>query len=53
MHPPQGRSRNLLLEMEIDFDAYRQGDVDAPIEAWLPLTYTVDSLAHGRGQPAL
>lgn len=32
---------------------YRQGEFDALIEAWLPLTYAVNSLNHGMGQPDL
>ncbi len=45
--------RNPGLEMEIDFDPYRQGDFDALVEAWLPLTYAVNSLNHSMGQPDL
>jgi hypothetical protein len=39
--------------MKIDFDPYRQGDFDALVEAWLPLTYAVHSLNHSMGQPDL
>ncbi len=45
--------RNPGLEMEIDFDPYRQGDFDALVEAWLPITYAVNSLNHSMGQPDL
>jgi hypothetical protein len=51
VHPKAGRSP--VLEMEIDFDPYRQGDFDALIAAWLPLTYAVNSLNHSMGQPDL
>jgi hypothetical protein len=51
IHPKVGR--NPVLEMEIDFDPYRQGDFDALIEAWLPLTCAVNSLSHSMGQPDL
>jgi hypothetical protein len=51
IHPKTGRSP--VLEIEIDFDPYRQGDFDALIEAWLPLTYAVNSLNHSLGQPDL
>ena len=51
IHPKVGR--NSKLEMEIDFDPYRQGDFDALMEAWLPLTYAVNSLNRSMGQPDL
>jgi hypothetical protein len=51
VHPPAGR--NPSIEMEIDFDPYRQPDFDALIAAWLPLTYAVNSLNHSVGQPDL
>ena len=37
----------------IDFDPYRTPDLDRLIEAWLPLTYAVNSLARSMGQPDL
>ncbi len=37
----------------IDFDPYDTHDLDRLIEAWLPLTYAVNSLSHSMGQPAL
>jgi len=40
-----------LLTMEIDFDPYQQTDFERLIEAWLPLTYAVNSLNHSMGQP--
>ena len=45
--------RDPVLAMEVDFDPYRQGDFDAIVEAWLPLTYAVNSLNHSMGQPDL
>lgn len=42
-----------VLEMAIAFDPYRQGDFDALVAAWLPLTYAVNSLNHSMGQPDL
>jgi hypothetical protein len=49
--PMAGRAPGLA--MEIDFDPYRQNDFDALLEAWLPLTYAVNSLNHSMGQPDL
>jgi hypothetical protein len=37
----------------IDFDPYDTPDLDRLIEAWLPLTYAVNSLSHSMGQTAL
>jgi hypothetical protein len=37
----------------IDFDPYDTHDLDRLIEAWLPLTYAINSLSHSMGQPAL
>jgi hypothetical protein len=51
IHPKAGGTP--MIEMEIDFDPYRRGDFDALIEAWLPLTYAVNSLNHSMGQPDL
>ncbi len=51
VHPRVGR--NPVLGMEIDFDPYRRDDFDALVEAWLPLTYAVNSLNHSMGQPDL
>jgi hypothetical protein len=45
--------RNPVLEMEIDFDPYRQDDFDALVAAWLPLTYAVNGLNQSMGQPDL
>ncbi len=34
----------------IDFDPYDTQDLDRLIEAWLPLTYAINSLSHSMGQ---
>ena len=49
--PKVGRSAD--LEIDIDFDPYRQAGFDALVEAWLPLTYAVNSLNRSMGQPDL
>ena len=51
IYPKAGR--NPVLRMEIDFDPYRQENFDALVEAWLPLTYAVNSLNLSMGQPDL
>jgi hypothetical protein len=43
--------RDAVLEMETGFDPYLQGDFDALIAPWLPLTYAVNSLNESMGQP--
>jgi hypothetical protein len=45
--------RDPALATEIDFDPYTQGDFDALLQAWLPLTYAVNSLNQSMGQPDL
>jgi len=45
--------RDPVLAMEIDFDPYRQSDFDTLVQAWLPLTYAVNSLNQSMGQPDL
>jgi hypothetical protein len=45
--------RDPALAMAIDFDPYLQGDFDALLRAWLPLTYAVNSLNQSMGQPDL
>ena len=49
---PRG-ARDNALNMDIDFDAYRQSHFESLIQAWLPLTYAVNSLNHSMGQPDL
>ena len=41
--------RNAALEMDIDFDPFRQDNFDALIAGWLPLTYAVNGLNHSMG----
>ena len=41
------------LRSEIDFDPYQQRDFDRLLQAWLPLTYAVNSLNRSMGQPDL
>lgn len=50
---PPRTGRDPALATDIDFDSYRQSDLDALIQAWLPLTYAVNSLNHSMGQPDL
>jgi len=45
--------RDPALKMEIDFDPYRQGEFDALVAAWLPLTYAVNGLNNSMGQKDL
>jgi hypothetical protein len=45
--------RNAALEMDIDFDPFRQDNFDALVAAWLPLTYAVNGLNHSMGQQDL
>jgi hypothetical protein len=45
--------RDPALAMKIEFDPYRQSDFDVLIQAWLPLTYAVNSLNQSMGQPDL
>jgi len=41
------------LDAEVDFDPYRAGDIERLVEAWLPLTFAVNSLNRSVGQPDL
>ncbi len=41
------------LEATPDFDPYRERDFQRMIDAWLPLTYAVNSLNRSMGQPDL
>jgi len=38
------------LEASVDFDPYTAGDVQQLIDAWLPLTFALNSLNRGMGQ---
>lgn len=51
IHP--GPESNPTVDMEMDFDPYRQKDFEALLAAWLPLTYAVNSLNRSMGQPDL
>lgn len=51
VHPRAGRDP--ALTTDIDFDPYRQADLDVLIAAWLPLTYAVNSLNQSMSQPDL
>ena len=42
---------NPEIDMKFDFDPCHQNDFDRLMEAWLPLTYAVNSLNHSMGQP--
>lgn len=46
-------TENPDFEAELDFDPHRTRDFNALIEAWLPLTYAVNSLNRSMGQPDL
>ena len=41
------------LEARLDFDPYRTADIARLIDAWLPLTFAVNSLNRSMGQPDL
>jgi hypothetical protein len=45
--------RDPALTTEFAFDPYLQSDFDALLQAWLPLTYAVNSLNQSMGQPGL
>ncbi|MCB1804120.1 MAG: putative zinc-binding metallopeptidase, partial [Candidatus Competibacteraceae bacterium] len=42
-----------MLAASADFDPYVQDDFDTLIDAWLPLTFAVNSLNRSMGQPDL
>ncbi|MEQ8967485.1 MAG: putative zinc-binding peptidase [Azospirillaceae bacterium] len=48
-----GVGRQPRLDMAIGFDPYEQGDFDALVHAWQPLTAAINSLNLGMGQPDL
>ena len=41
------------LEASVDFDPYKAGDVQQLLDAWLPLTFALNSLNRCMGQPDL
>jgi hypothetical protein len=51
MHPRVAASVD--LDTEIDFNPYRVRQVNHLIDAWLPLTFAVNSLNRSMGQPDL
>jgi hypothetical protein len=46
-------SRGAELAASIDFDPHHMGDLNRLIQAWLPLTFAVNSLNRSMGQPDL
>lgn len=53
MHLRPQLRRGSQLPVVIDFDPHRTADFGRLVEAWLPLTYAVNSLSRSMGQPAL
>jgi hypothetical protein len=51
IRPRAGRSADLATRA--DFDAYRMDDFDALVQAWLPLTYAMNSINRSMGQSDL
>ncbi len=45
--------RGPSVPVVIDFDPYRAADLDRLVEAWMPLTYAINSLSNSMGQNAL
>jgi len=41
------------LHAELDLDPYRDGSIERLVEAWLPLTFAINSLNRSMGQPDL
>lgn len=46
-------TRDAALHAEVDFDPHRAATVEMLIEAWLPLTFAVNSMNRSLGQPDL
>jgi hypothetical protein len=44
---------NGMLEANVDFNSYQASSIEAPINAWLPLTFAVNCLNRSMGQPDL
>jgi hypothetical protein len=44
---------NGMLEANVDFDSYQASGIEALINAWLPLTFAVNSVNRSMGQPDL
>ena len=51
IRPKVGKDRNLAVAL--DFDPYREENLDRLIQAWFPLTYAVNELNHSMDQPDL
>lgn len=51
VHPVAGRDPS--LSTDVDFDPYQAADFERLIEAWLPVTYAVNSLNESMGQQKL
>ncbi|WP_232629999.1 zinc-binding metallopeptidase family protein [Methylobacterium sp. Leaf118] len=49
----RGNAEGPASPVTIDFDPYETPDFQRVIEAWLPLTYAVNSLSRSMGQPPL
>jgi hypothetical protein len=49
IHP--AATRNRALHADIDFDPHSAGSMQALVDAWLPLTFAVNSLNRSLGQP--
>lgn len=50
VHPKAGRDPTLATTL--DFDPYTESDFAVLIQAWLPLTYALNSLSHSMGHAA-
>jgi hypothetical protein len=46
-------SRSMELQTAMDFDPYLATDIATIVEAWLPLTFAMNSLSRSMGQPDL
>jgi hypothetical protein len=44
-------TRDPALQADIDFDPYTERDMAVIVDAWLPLTFAVNSLNRSMGQP--
>ena len=51
VRPPSGPAR--ALRAEVDFNPYAADDAATLVDAWLPLTFAVNSLNRSMGQPDL
>ena len=51
IHP--ALTRDPTLQADLNFDPYKQPDIETIIDAWLPLTFAVNSLNRSMGHPDL